>query len=309
LQIDQFTGIWKLIFGIYSRGGTMAENLFLLKRRIKTAKNIAQIAKAMEMVSASKIKRAQTIVEKNRAYSEKITTLTENIIKRADLKKFSHPYLTTSNSEKKLLIAFSPDKGLCGSLNTNLYKALLEKDLTNTTVVAIGRKMEMMNAKLATDMSASYLMGTSIPHYSVVYQLIQLIEQFYTQNPGGIVEVLYTRFDSLLKQSITTARLLPLSQEISSQPVGTAQELDDLPFLVEPDINSILTDLLPYYVEVKLYDLLMNSYTSEQAARMVAMQNAKNNAKDVAEFLTLTYNKNRQEKITNEILDLANTAN
>jgi F-type H+-transporting ATPase subunit gamma len=306
LQIDQFTGIWKLIFGIYSKGDTMAENLFLLKRRIKTAKNIAQIAKAMEMVSASKIKRAQTIVEKNRAYSEKITTLTENIIKRADLKKFSHPYLTTSNSAKKLLIAFSPDKGLCGSLNTNLYKALLEKDLSNTTVVAVGRKMEMMNAKLTSDLLASYLMGTSIPHYSVVYQLIQLIEQFYIENPGGTVEVLYTRFDSLLKQTITTTHLLPLSQEVSAQP---AEELEDLPFIVEPDINSILTDLLPYYVEVKLYDLLMNSYTSEQAARMVAMQNAKNNAKDVAEFLTLTYNKNRQEKITNEILDLANTAN
>jgi F-type H+-transporting ATPase subunit gamma len=285
----------------------MAENLFLLKRRIKTAKNIAQIAKAMEMVSASKIKKAQNIVEKNRAYSEKISTLTENIIRRADLKKFSHPYLTKSDSPKRLLLAFSPDKGLCGSLNTNLYKALIEKDLSTTSVVAVGRKMEMMNAKIASDLLASYHIGTSIPHYSVVYQLITLVTQFYEENPGATVEVLYTRFDSLLKQTITTTRLLPLTTEIATSSEN-AEELDDLPFLVEPDINSILTDLLPYYVEVKLYDLLMNSYTSEQAARMVAMQNAKNNAKDVAEFLTLTYNKNRQEKITNEILDLANTA-
>lgn len=284
----------------------MAENLFLLKRRIKTAKNIAQIAKAMEMVSASKIKRAQTIVEKNRSYAEKITTLTENILSKADLKTFSHPFLTKSDSTKKLLIAFSPDKGLCGSLNTNLYKSLLEKDLTDTSIVAVGRKMEMMNAKMNTELVASFHMGTTIPHYTLVYQLITLIEQFLTENNGGTVEVLYTRFDSLLKQTITSTQLLPITQQ--TKVVDEEANESDLPFIVEPDIHTILSDLLPYYVEVKLYDLMMNAYTSEQAARMIAMQNAKNNAKDVAEFLTLTYNKNRQEKITNEILDLANTA-
>ncbi len=284
----------------------MAENLFLLKRRIKTAKNIAQIAKAMEMVSASKIKRAQLIVERNRAYAQRITSLTEDIIAHADLSKFSHPYLAQTDSSRKLLIAFSPDKGLCGSLNTNLYKALLDKDLSDTTVVSVGKKMENMNAKVQSDLIASFPMGTTIPHYSMVYQLITLIEQFYAEGKTGTVEVLYTRFDSLLKQTITSTTLLPISHSIIEK--NEEEAIEDLPFLVEPNIESILTDLLPYYVEVKLYDLLMNAYTSEQAARMVAMQNAKNNAQDVAEFLTLTYNKNRQEKITNEILDLANTA-
>ncbi|HRN96541.1 MAG TPA: FoF1 ATP synthase subunit gamma, partial [Candidatus Levybacteria bacterium] len=153
----------------------MAENLFLLKRRIKTAKNIAQIAKAMEMVSASKIKKAQTIVEKNRTYSDRITALTESIIARTDLKTFTHPFLTKTDSKQKLLIAFSPDKGLCGSLNTNLYKSLIERDLTSTRVVAIGRKMEMMNAKIQSDLVASFHMGTTIPHYSLVFQIITLI--------------------------------------------------------------------------------------------------------------------------------------
>lgn len=282
----------------------MAENLFLLKRRIKTAKNIAQIAKAMEMVSASKIKKAQSIVEKNRAYSDRITSLTENIIAKTDLKTFTHPFLSKNESKSKLLIAFSPDKGLCGSLNTNLYKTLIDQDLSSTQVVAVGRKIEMMNAKLNTDLIASFHMGTSIPHYSMVNQLITLIEQFYLQNDGGIVEVLYTRFDSLLKQTITTTKLLPLDNVLREE----TPEETELPFIVEPNVQSILTDLLPYYIEVKLYDLLMNAYTSEQAARMIAMQNAKNNAKDVADFLTLTYNKNRQEKITNEILDLANAS-
>ena len=295
----------KLLFENYSGRGFMAENLFLLKRRIKSAKNIAQIAKAMEMVSASKIKRAQTIVEKNRAYSDRITILTENIIAKTDLKKFSHPFLTQNNSQKKLTLIFSPDKGLCGSLNTNLYKSLLDRDMSNTQVVIVEKKMESFAAKMNYNLTASFHMGTAIPHYSVVFLLIKLVEQYYAQDDAGSVEVVYAKFDSIFQQTITTARLLPIVQEREKDMDQTENEL---PFLVEPNIHQILSDLLPYYVEVKLYDILMNAYTSEQAARMVAMQNAKNNAKDVADFLTLTYNKNRQEKITNEILDLANTA-
>ncbi len=285
----------------------MAENLFLLKRRIKSAKNIAQIAKAMEMVSASKIKRAQTIVEKNRTYSDRISTLTENIIAKTDLKKFSHPFLTQNNSQNKLLLVFSPDKGLCGSLNTNLYKSLLEKDMSHTQLITVGKKMETFAAKMNYNLIASFHMGTAIPHYSVVFQLIKLIEQYYTTDAAGSVEVLYARFDSIFQQTITTTPLLPIEHD-KNEKIDEESSEKELPFLVEPNIHQILSDLLPYYVEVTLYDVLMNAYTSEQAARMVAMQNAKNNAKDVADFLTLTYNKNRQEKITNEILDLANTA-
>ncbi len=282
----------------------MAENLFLLKRRIKTAKNIAQIAKAMEMISASKIKKAQTIVERNRAYSQRITTLTEDITANTDLSQFTHPYLTKKEGNKRLLIAFSPDRGLCGSLNTNIYKALMDQDMSNTTIITVGRKLEIFAAKMGYDLTASFHVGTSLPHYSLVLQLIELINQHYTQGEIASVEVLYARFDSIFEQRITTATLLPLDANSTIEEGMDTKE--DLPFIVEPDIETILSSLLPYYIEVKLYDVIMNAYTSEQAARMVAMQNAKNNAQDVAEFLTLTYNKNRQEKITNEILDLAN---
>ncbi len=283
----------------------MAENLFLLKRRIKTAKNIAQIAKAMEMVSASKIKRSQSIVEKNRVYSERITTLTEHILSNADLKNFTHPFLATSTSDKKLTFVFSPDKGLCGSLNTNIYKLLMDKNMTNSEVVTIGKKAEGFSAKMEYNLVASFPMGSTIPHYSLVLQLIKYIEQYYQSTEAGTVEVVYAKFDSLFQQTITTTQLLPIVRETTES--EETDEVHDLSFLVEPDVHSILSDLLPYYIEVKLYDILMNAFTSEQAARMVAMQNAKNNANDVADFLTLTYNKNRQEKITNEILDLANT--
>lgn len=285
----------------------MAENLFLLKRRIKTAENISQIAKAMEMVSASKIKKSQNIVEKNRVYSDRITTLTEHILTNADLKNFKHPFLTKSKSNKKLTFIFSPDKGLCGSLNTNIFKFLMDKDFSNSEVVTIGKKAETFAAKMRYNLVASFPMGTTIPHYSMVYQLIKYIEEYYKSEEPGSVEVIYAKFESFFQQSVTYSQLLPLEQDVSVS--ESEDELkQDLSFLVEPDVHTILSDLLPYYIEVKLYDFLMNAYTSEQAARMVAMQNAKNNANDVAEFLTLTYNKKRQEKITNEILDLANNA-
>ncbi len=283
----------------------MAEkNLFLLKRRIKTAKNIAQIAKAMEMISASKIKRAQTIVENNRLYSQRITSLTENIIDTVDLKKFSHPFLQKKEGNKRLLIAISPDRGLTGSLNTNLYKALMDENMNDGYVVVLGRKMEAFAAKMRYNIVGSFPMGTTIPHYSMVYQLIEFINQYYVQGDATQVDVLYARFNGIMNQSIVTTKLLPISHEPQLEEQTDAKE--ELPFLVEPNAEEILSDLLPYYIEVKLYDFLMNAYTSEQSARMVAMQNAKNNANDVADFLTLTYNKNRQEKITSEILDLAN---
>lgn len=286
----------------------MAENLFLLKRRIKTAKNISQIAKAMEMVSASKIKKSQNIVEKNRVYSERITTLTEHILTNTDLKNFKHPFLAKNTSDKKLTFIFSPDKGLCGSLNTNIYKFLMDKDFSNSEVVTVGKKAEMFAAKMGYNLVASFPMGSTIPHYSTVFQLIKYIEDYYKSENPGKVEVVFAKFESIFQQSVTHTQLLPLEQQESISDTNNEEEKQELSFLVEPDVHTILSDLLPYYIEVKLYDILMNAYTSEQAARMVAMQNAKNNANDVAEFLTLTYNKNRQEKITNEILDLANNA-
>lgn len=283
----------------------MAENLFLLKRRIRTAKNIAQIAKAMEMISASKIKRAQIAVENNKPYAHRITRLTQDLLNKVNLEKFSSPYLLTSGAtDKPLLIVISPDKGLCGSLNTNLYKKLLDIDPQDSRIVTIGKKAEQFASRMKLDILASFPMGTSLPNYSLVFQLIHLIDPMVQSGEINKVEVLYTEFEAIFTQYPLLTQLLPLD------PVTVAEEDTDtdLPFLVEPDIETLLSDLLPTYIEVKLYQTLIEAYTSEQAARMIAMQNAKNNAKDVAEFLTLTYNKRRQERITNELLDLANSS-
>lgn len=279
----------------------MAQNLQLLKRRIKTAKNVSQIAKAMEMMSASKIKRAQTTVENNKPYAKRIESLTGSLIQNTKKSKFKHPYIDGNNSSKKLLIAISPDRGLCGSLNTNLFKALMAQEDKNTILITIGNKFERFASRLDFEFLASFPMGTTLPRYSMVFELIKLIDEQYKTGNVSSVEILFAEFASFFEQKPKTHKILPLNTEVVANN-------DELFHLFEPGPEKLLEALLPQYLEVALYSALLEAYTSEQAARMVAMQNAKTNAQDIASFLTLTYNKFRQEKITNEILDLGNNA-
>lgn len=278
----------------------MAQNLQLLKRRIKTSKNIAQIAKALEMIAASKIKKAQSASLNNGPYATRITDITGKIISSLDGSSFSHPYTDKKDGNKHLLIAISPDRGLCGSLNTNIYKKLIEQDSSNTNIVTVGKKAGLFASKLSYNLLSSYQMGTTLPDYSLVFQLKNVIDEELAKGNITTVSILYADFVSLFTQTPTVKQLLPLQFEsIESEETTTS--------IYEPDKEGLLLELLPYYLEVQLYNALLQAFTSEQAAQMVAMQNAKNNAFDIAEYLNLVYNKSRQERITNEILDLSNS--
>lgn len=281
----------------------MAENLQFLKRRIRSAANISQIAKAMEMISASKIKKAQGAVENNRPYSEKISEIIEKALSSIDFTKFSNPYLETNSSGKKLVVVISPDKGLCGSLPTNLIKKLYEHTDKNTLLISIGKKIAKIAAKTEGTLIASFPMGTSLPKYSMIFPVIDLIDKYYLKKEVEKVEIIFAEFTSIFTQVPHLKQLLPIIPLISKTNLENHSSTN---YSFEPNLNLILGQLLPYFVEVKLYHYLITAFTSEQAARMVAMQNAKNNALDIADFLTLTYNKARQAKITNELLDLAN---
>ena len=280
----------------------MAQNLQLLKRRIKTSKNIAQIAKALEMIAASKIKKAQKAANGNRPYAERVSQVTEEILSSIDRKKFSHPYLTESKNPKTLLIAISPDRGLCGSLNTNLYKKLIEIDSSDIKVVSVGKKIGLFASKLRCELLSSYPMGSTLPDFSLVYQLKTIIDEEYSTVNVGNVQILYAESTSLFTQTPTIKTLLPFTFE--GQVTATMSETS----IFEPNKEALLEDLLPYYLEIQLFNALLQAFTSEQAAQMIAMQNAKNNARDIADYLNLVYNKSRQERITNEILDLSNNA-
>ncbi len=276
----------------------MAQSLQLLNRRIKTAKNISQIAKAMEMISASKIKRAQKAVEANKPYAARIVQLTQSILAQMDTDTFSHPFINGNGSDKTLILAISPDKGLCGSLNTNLFKKFLEVDDKNKKIVTLGKKISQFALRSSGEMIASFNLGTTTPEYQVVYQLIEIINSEYMAGNVGKVVILFNQFNSLFSQEPVLKTILP----IEIQP-----DAAQLPYVFEPESSEIIKDLLPYYPEAIVYNAILEAFTSEQAARMVAMQNAKNNALDIADYLTLTYNKQRQEKITSELLALSSS--
>ncbi len=285
----------------------MPQNLQLLKRRIKTSQNIAQIAKAMETISASKIKKAQDAASGNKPYAEKILDLASKAMGQTGKKKFHHQYIDLPKEKKRLYIIITPDKGLCGGLNTNLYKKILEIDSTKSIYITLGKKAQKFATKLEGELFASFPLGSTLPSYAAIIQIKNLLDELLLKKQVSQAHLLFAEFESILTQIPNTLTLLPLSLERISGNVTDEKVQESNEAIFEPDAESFLLDLLPQYVETQIYNALLQAYTSEQAARMMAMQNAKNNAFDIADYLTLVYNKSRQERITNEILDLTNS--
>jgi len=278
----------------------MAGSLKELKARIKTANNIAQIAKAMEMISASKIRRAKQSVQNNKPYTAKLVAIMEKILCGIDITLADNPYVKPKPGGKKLIIAVSPDRGLCGALVENISRKLMEYDSGEYVVLAVGKKIERFAAKHGYDVKASFNMGTKLPRYDFIFPLLEIVDRLYLSGEVSEVNVLFAEFKTMFSNAPVMKKLLPVVFD---------KRCDDLPaagFKYEPGAAKLLRDIIPNYTEVRLYNGLLNAYTSEQASRMIAMQNAKENAVDITEFFTLSYNKLRQEKITNEILDITN---
>ena len=275
----------------------MPENLRTLKGRIRTAKNIAQLAKTLEMVSVSKIRRARNLAETVRPYAERITVLTENAMGSLGPEERRHPYLRAPAAPMRLVLAIGPDKGLCGPLTGNLARKLAENVDGNTMLITVGKKMESPGVRLAgSRLLASFPMGSRLPQYSLVFELVRVINEQILNGRAASLDVLYGRFVSYFSQAPTFQRVLPLT------PPPAAARSEEL----EPASEEVVGALLPHYLEVRLFDAVVQAFSAEHAARMVAMQSAKDNALEIADSYTLLYNKTRQERITSEILDLAN---
>jgi F-type H+-transporting ATPase subunit gamma len=277
----------------------MPENLRVLKARIRTAKNIAQLAKTLEMVSVSKIRRARVLADTVRPYAERITALTATTLRSLSPEQRDHPYLGRSTSPARILLAIGPDKGLCGPLTGNLVRKLVDTIDDDTLLITVGKRMEKPGVRLAGDrLLASFMMGARLPQYSLVFELVRVINEQVLARRAFTLDVLYGRFVSFFSQVPTIERLLPLDTEAIAA-AGVPPEF-------EPGNTALLAALLPHFLEVRLFDAVVQAFSAEHAARMVAMQNAKSNALDIADAFTLLYNKTRQERITSEILDLAN---
>lgn len=275
-------------------------NTLRLKRRIKTAQNVSKTTRAMQMIAASKLKRAQQAALASRPYVEKLTLLASNLTGKID-KDSLHPYMKKGASDKEFLIIISPDKGLCGGLVTNLIKEYLSLQTKDLILLTIGKKAENYLLRTRQEIIASFPFGTTLPSFDFVYPVAKILNEHFLANKVGSVKILTSRFTSIFSQKPVITTLLPMT--LPSETEKTSRTL-----LFEPSIAAILPDLLKHYLEMSLYQHLLESYLSEQAARMLAMQNATDNARDIIEELTLEYNKARQEKITSEILDISSVS-
>lgn len=280
-------------------------NLLSLKRRIKAANNVSKTTKAMQMIATSKLKRAQDATLAGRPYVEKLTQISQNLA-MAD-KENAHPYMRTSNNAnppaggKTLLIVISPDKGLCGGLVTNLIRELLnfDPDNKNNVYLTIGKKIESTTANLQKPILASFKFGTILPAFDMVFPILNIIDEHFLNLKVDSVKILSTHFVNVFSQRPNITSILPIEFPKDQIPSSFT--------LFEPSAKELLPNILKHYLEMTIYQHLLESFASEQGARMVAMQNATENAMEIVEELQLLYNKGRQEKITNEILDIGST--
>lgn len=276
-------------------------NILALKRRIQTAQNVSKTTRAMQMIATSKLKKAQNAALASKAYVEKLTALTQGISSKVPENE-KNEYMKSKNSEKKLIIAISPDKGLCGGLITNLTKELIMQSTQekNLEFITIGKKLETGTIKTGNEISASFEFGTTLPIFDAVYPIMKFIDEKFLNSDVSEVKVLYSNFMTVFTQVPKTETLLPVN--LSYEEENKKQENEFM--LFEPNASEILPIILRHFLEMKIYQYLLESYASEQAARMVAMKNATENAEEIIDFLKLEYNKQRQEKITSEILDI-----
>ena len=270
-------------------------NLLSLKRRIQTAQNVSKTTKALQMIAASKLKKAQEAALMSRPYVEKLTVLSQNIAVKIDRENM-HPYMKEAKGEKILTIVISPDKGLCGGLITNLIREIIVSDNKNRSFIVIGKKMEGALGRLNKEIVASFPFGITLPSFDIVYPILQLVDDYFFNKNTSKVNIVYTKFISVFTQKAITEDLLPIVLDDVNEQSKTA--------IFEPNVDDLLPDILRHYLEISIYHSIAETYASEQAARMVAMKNATDNANDVISELRLEYNKGRQEKITNEILDI-----
>ncbi|OGF99918.1 ATP synthase F1 subunit gamma [Candidatus Gottesmanbacteria bacterium RBG_13_37_7] len=277
-------------------------NTRIIKRRIKSAQNISQITKAMEMVAASKMKKAQEEAVMGKPYAQKIYEVTRQLAGK--INRESHPLLTLGNiTGKKLIVLISTNKGLCGGLNTNLFRTVQKFVGTDKTYdfVAVGKKSQNFIVRTGKNLTADF--SATIPFTEIVPPLTQYLVQGFLNETYQEIYLVFNAFLSALRQIPVTKMILPISTLKTEDKV--ASDTDHfVEFLIEPSIDHVLDILLPHYLENQIRSSILEAEASEHSARMIAMKNATDAAFELTQELTLIYNKARQEKITNEIADI-----
>jgi F-type H+-transporting ATPase subunit gamma len=276
-----------------------------IRRRIKSVKNTAQITKAMQMVAASKMRKAQEAALSGRPYAELLNRVLVSLRDRVD--PSLHPLLAKREGNKELVILLSTDKGLCGGLNTNLFREVLNFDAENTSFISVGRKGTQFLARTKRKMIADFALKEH-PSFLETKAISKFAIEKFLSGDVDKVTVLFPLFVNTLVQRPTAIPLLPITS-LEEAGVTNASEAPIVApeggILFEPDAQSILDAIVPYYVHYELFQMVLGTRASEHSARMVAMKSATDNAKQLGKDLTLEYNKARQAAITTELLEIA----
>jgi F-type H+-transporting ATPase subunit gamma len=288
-------------------------NVRSLKRRIRSAKNIKQITKAMEMVAASKMRRSQEKALTTRPYSLKIKLILGQLGGQIETEK--HPMLKLPEDKGGSIgiILISSDRGLCGALNTNLFRitedfklALGQEkpdEVLSFDYITVGKKAREYVLKTGQSLYAEFTNFPEKPLFQDVLPIARLAIDGFNTDKFKEIHILYTAFITTLKQEVKSARVIPIETEkLKAEMPTTPRPFRE--YIFEPSPDAMLDTVLPHYIEMQVYQAIIEARASEHSARMVSMRNASDNASEIISELTLVFNKQRQQSITNEIADI-----
>ncbi len=275
-----------------------------IRRRIGAVKNIKQITRAMQFVAASKLKRAQEATLAARPYSEKLDEVLADLA--SVLGGEDHPLLATPEGGKRLVVLITTDRPLAGPLNTNIVRFVARDILDKSddlALITVGRKGRDAMRRAGVPLEAHFPTFGDRPTFADVLPLARLVSDDFLARKYTRVDVVFSRFVSTLVQRPENDSILPIEPSEDTEGIPGNQ------FIFEPSASTVLERLLPRYVATRLYQAILEAKASEESSRMVAMKNATENAEDLIEDLTISYNKVRQSNITREMIEIASGAN
>ncbi|HEV8185232.1 MAG TPA: ATP synthase F1 subunit gamma [Chthoniobacterales bacterium] len=277
-----------------------------IRRRIKSIRNTAQITKAMQMVAASKMRKAQLHALAGRPYASLMNRVLVSLQQRTDPKL--HPLLQVRDVKRELVIVVSTDKGLAGALNTNLFREVGNFDAAKTVYVVAGKKARQFLSRTRREILADFELKDA-PSFPETKVIAQFATERFLSGEVDQVSVLFTHFVNTINQKPVVRTLLPITTFEVAQADGDSQTTTDTDpmggYLFEPNAEGVLDVMLPYYLQYQVFQMILDARASEHSARMVAMKNATDNAKQFIKDLTLEYNKMRQASITTELLEIS----
>ena len=275
-------------------------------QQVRSISSTAQITQAMQMVAASKMRKAQQAALVGRPFVRLLYRIQRHATRLAA--DFKHPFLEVREVRSRAVILIGADKGLCGALNGNLFRVASEFDAETTGFIAVGRKPAQFVVRSGRKLIAEFDYGDT-PKFAEAKAIAAFARDLYVNGEVDEVHIVATRFINTLKQQALSLEFLPVGEITWFKTEGAATHddpyTDEIEFLFEPGPEELLSYLLSHYLNIYIYQVLLNAKASEQSARMVSMKNATENAEGLIKDLTLEYNKLRQGNITTELLDIA----